>query len=139
MFKSLEQHLESINLNIQISKGKDGLIVSVLPALKCKDDAKKNIIPILLKGTAEELDAQFAGLIQQPLQKVSGISTNLIEFEQSAEKAKEQSAIEKAEAEKNKKVHDKADKEIVKLDALIEKKEYKKALTKAKSILKAFH
>ena len=66
-FKSIEQHLDGLNLNIVIMKTENGLTVSVLPQAKVKDEAMKNLKPILLKGTAEELDAQFAGIIQQPL------------------------------------------------------------------------
>jgi len=157
-FKSLEKHLDSINLNMTITKGENGLIVSVLPVLHCKDDTKKSITPILLKGTSEELDEQFAGIIQQPLEIVSGISTNIIEFEQSVAKAKENSVIKKAEAEKNKKaktktdkegakaktkaekdlekLNIKADKELEKAQTYIDKKEYGKAVYMIKSALK---
>ena len=135
-FKSIEQHLEGLNLNVVISKNENGLTVSVLPQPTCKDDAMKSLTPILLKGTAEELDAQFAGIIQQPLQKVSGISTNLVQFEKNVEIQAEKTAIVKAKKDADKKLTDKADKYIKEAEALIEKDETKKAILKAKAALK---
>ena len=135
-FKSIEQHLEGLNLNVVISKNENGLTVSVLPQPTCKDDAMKSLTPILLKGTAEELDAQFAGIIQQPLQKVSGISTNLVQFEKNVEIQAEKTAIVKAKKDADKKLTDKADKYIKEAEALIEKEETKKAILKVKAALK---
>jgi PRTRC genetic system protein E len=135
-FKSIEQHLEGLNLNVVISKNDNGLTVSVLPRPTCKDEAMKSLAPILLKGTAEELDAQFAGIIQQPLQKVSGISTNLIQFEKNVEVQKEKTAIVKAKKEADKKITDKADKYIKEAEDFIEKDDTKKAILKAKTALK---
>ena len=157
-FKSIEKHLDNINLNMTITKSETGIVVSVLPVLNCKDEAVKNITPILLKGTAEEMDTEFAGIIQQPLETVSGVASNIIEFEQSVTKAKENSAIKKAaddkdtkaktkaekDAEKAKikaekdleKLNIKADKELVKAETYAEKKEYGKAIFMIKSALK---
>jgi len=135
-FKSIEQHLDGLNLNVVISKNENGLTVSVLPQPTCKDDAMKSLTPILLKGTAEELDAQFAGIIQQPLQKVSGISTNLVQFEKNVEIQAEKTAIVKAKKDADKKLTDKADKYIKEAEALIEKEETKKAILKVKAALK---
>ena len=135
-FKSIEPHLIGMNLNIVISKSEAGLVVSVLPQLTCKDEAKGNIVPILLKGTPEELDAQFAGIIQEPLQKVSGISTNLIQFEKSVEETEKQNAITKAKKEEKKKITDKADKLLKEAEAFIEKDDVKKAILKIEGALK---
>ena len=157
-FKSIEKHLDNINLNMTITKSETGIVVSVLPVLNCKDEAVKNITPILLKGTAEEMDTEFAGIIQQPLETVSGVASNIIEFEQSVTKAKENSAVKKAaddkatkaktkaekDAEKAKiktekdleKLNVKADKDLVKAETYVEKKEYGKAIFMIKSALK---
>ena len=135
-FKSIEPHLNGMNLNIVISKSETGLVVSVLPQLTCKDEAKGNIVPILLKGTVDELDAQFAGIIQQPLEKVSGISTNLIQFEAAAEKAEAENAIVKAKKEEKKKLTDKADKFLKEADEMIKAKDIPGAVLKIKGALK---
>lgn len=135
-FKSIEQHLSGMNLNVVISKNDNGLTVSVLPQPTCKDDAMKNLTPILLKGTADELDAQFAGIIQQPLEKVSGISANLIQFEKNVEIQAEKTAIVKAKKDATKKLTDKADKELVKAEEHIKKDEISKAILKIEAALK---
>lgn len=135
-FKSIEQHLSGMNLNVVISKNDNGLTVSVLPQPTCKDDAMKNLTPILLKGTADELDAQFAGIIQQPLEKVSGISANLIQFEKNVEIQAEKTAIVKAKKDASKKLTDKADKELVKAEEHIKKDEISKAILKIEAALK---
>ena len=135
-FKSIEQHLSGMNLNVVISKNDNGLTVSVLPQPTCKDDAMKNLTPILLKGTAEELDAQFAGIIQQPLEKVSGISANLIQFEKNVEIQAEKTAIVKAKKDATKKLTDKADKELVKAEEHIKKDEISEAILKIEAALK---
>jgi PRTRC genetic system protein E len=135
-FKSIEQHLVGMNLNIVISKSETGLVVSVLPQLTCKDEAKKNITPILLKGTADELDAQFAGIIQQPLQKVSGLSTNLIQFERAVEKTEADNAITKAKKDESKKLTDKADKLLDEAEKLIKEDKISAAILKIEGALK---
>jgi len=135
-FKSIEPHLVGMNLNLVISKSETGLVVSVLPQLTCKDEAKKNITPILLKGTAEELDAQFAGIIQEPLQKVSGLSTNLIQFEKSVEKSEAENAITKSKKDEVKKLTDKADKDLVQAEEAIKKEDIPKAIELIEKALK---
>jgi PRTRC genetic system protein E len=137
-FKSIEQHLEGMNLNVVISKNDNGLTVSVLPQPTCKDEAMKNLAPILLKGTADELDAQFAGIIQQPLQKVSGISTNLVQFEKNVEVQAEKTAIVKAEKDAKKKITDMAEKHIVEAEKLIKEDKISEAILKIKAALKIY-
>ena len=52
-----------------------------------KDEAKNNLSPILITGTPEELDQQFINIIKQPLQKATGLLTNMEKFEKSMEVA----------------------------------------------------
>jgi PRTRC genetic system protein E len=137
-FQNLEQHLDGINLNIVVTKTKDGLTVSVLPQLTCKDETKKNIVPLMCKGTAEQLDEQFITLIQKPLAEVSGFSSNLIEFEKAQEVAKEKSAITKAEKDKEVKLIKKADTCITKAEGFIEKDDIKKAILQIEAALKFY-
>jgi len=135
-FKSIEPHLNGMNLNIVISKSETGLVVSVLPQLTCKDEAKGNIVPILLKGTVDELDAQFAGIIQQPLEKVSGISTNLIQFEASVERTEAENAITKSKKDASKKLTDKADKFLDEANKFIKEDKISAAILKIEGALK---
>ena len=69
-FKLLEQYLNNANINLIISKSDDEITVSLLPLPKIKDDAKSNLKPIIIRGTATELDEQFHIIIQKHLEKV---------------------------------------------------------------------
>lgn len=135
-FKLLEQYLSNTNINLVIAKNGDELTVSLLPQPKIKDEAKSNLRPIFLKGTAEELDEQFHTLIEKPLQKVSGIVSNIKDFEESADKlAKESKAAgeSKKQDDKNK---EKADKLLEEAKAFVTSKEYSKAKLKVEAALK---
>jgi len=138
LFKSLEKHLNDIDVNIVIAKNEEQLTVSFLPKPKCKDDAKKQITPLLLRGTAEELDAEFLTIIQKPLESVTGITSNLIQFEESVKKMEKDNAKIKAEKEKNKKLKEKADKLLKEADAFIKDKNISKAILKIKGALKIY-
>lgn len=127
-FKLLETFLNDVNINMTITKNENGLTVSILPQPKCKDEAKKGIVPILLKGTAEELDKEFHVLIQKPFEKISGITANITSFEESADKLAKESKAAEALKEQAKKDKEKAEKLVVKAKEYLEKKEYDKAM-----------
>lgn len=95
------------SLTIVITKTGDNLVTSVVPRKSgLKDSAKDMIHPLLLTGTPEELDADFIKEITAPIQKATGILTNLREFEKSTEIAEANSKATKVEAEKAKKATD---------------------------------
>ncbi|OXB10205.1 prtrc system protein e [Flavobacterium plurextorum] len=74
----------------------DRLIVSVLffnDAIG--DDARKKVPPILLKGTAEELDKGFFEVIAQPVQDTAQLFANMEQFLKEKEQAKVTSQMEK--------------------------------------------
>lgn len=105
------------SLTIVITKTGDNLVTSVVPRKSgLKDSAKDMIHPLLLTGTPEELDADFIKEITAPIQKATGILTNLREFEKSTEIAEANSKATKVEAEKAKKA---ADEKKKKYDAAI--------------------
>lgn len=135
-FKLLEQFLDGVNVNMTIAKNGEQLTVSILPQPKCKDEAKKGIAPILLKGTAEELDKEFHVLIQKPLEKISGITANIVNFEESAEKMAKESKAAEALKEQARKDKEKAEKLVVKAKEYLEKKEYDKATFQVNEALK---
>lgn len=98
----------------------DRLIVSVLFYNEAiGDDARKIIPPILLKGTAEELDEGFFSAIAQPVKETAALFLNMEQFLRQKEEAKKQSQMEKDKAEKT----DKERKE--------KQKRYEEALKKA--------
>ena len=127
LFKSVEKHLDSVNVSIVITKNGDKLSVSFLPQLKSEDKSKEEIVPLMLKGTAEELDAEFVTIISSPLQKVSGIASNLIQYEAKIKKMEESTKI--AEEAKKLQVEDdkKATKKMESAQKWLDKKDWKKA------------
>ncbi len=131
-FKLLEQYLGNSNITLVLTKNENIITVSLLPQPKIKDEAKSNLKPIMIKGTAEELDAQFHVAIQKPLDLVSGVIDNISEFEKSVEKLKAESkASEEAKKSEDKEKQEnikKGEKIVEKAKALFDKKEYDKAL-----------
>ena len=135
-FKFLEQFLGNVHINMAITNNGDQITVSILPSPRCKDDAKKSITPIMLKGTAEELDAEFHSLVQKPFEKVAGITANIINFEESADKLAKESKAAESLKEAGKKNKEKAEKLVVKAKEYLEKKEYDKAMFQVNEALK---
>jgi PRTRC genetic system protein E len=115
-FKELSEMMTagtSVNLTVHFQNGI--MTVSVLPKVKgLKDDAKKHLQPIVLTGTPDELDAGFFDTVGQPVQKASGMLSNMKSFEDAlarveAEKkeVKEQKRAAEKQAEERKKKFDK--------------------------------
>lgn len=74
----------------------DKLIVSVLFFNDTiGDSASKKVPPILLKGTAEELDEGFFQVIEQPIKETVQLFTNMEQFLKEKEQAKIASQMEK--------------------------------------------
>jgi len=134
-FKFLEQYLENTNINLVITKNGNQLTVSLLPKPKINDEAKNILKPIIIKGTADELDEQFHIILQKPLEKVAGITSNILSFESSVKEMEEKSAAQKKIKEEQKKNEEKANKELEKVDELIKNKEFNKALISVKKAL----
>jgi PRTRC genetic system protein E len=90
------------DLQLTICKASENnWIVSVLlNNAQCGDDAKRLIPPLMLKGTAEELDRGFFESIAAPLQTTSGLLINMEAFLKQQEEAKKQSAMQKEKADK---------------------------------------
>jgi PRTRC genetic system protein E len=83
-------------LRINIMKTGENMTVVVLPRSKeVKDPAAEQLIPINLKGSPQELDEGFIEAIRSPVQKSTGLMTNMAEYEKSAEKAAAESKAEK--------------------------------------------
>lgn len=122
MFTKIDERLSvGQSLTIEIYKTAENMTVSVLPKDKgVKDDAISKIKPILLTGTAEELDEGFIQAVSSPLQKATGLLQNLREFEKGVDNAEQNSKAGKEKAEK-----------INKLIAAAEKLESEKKLPEA--------
>lgn len=89
-FQSMNQMMTpNVDITLVIRKSADGCMsVSVLPKSNTlKDEAQNNIVPMTLNGMPEELDSGFFQAVYSPVQKVSGLITNMARFEAQAEKA----------------------------------------------------
>ncbi|MBT2621942.1 PRTRC system protein E [Chryseobacterium sp. ISL-6] len=99
------------DLQITIKKGAESnWIVSVLLQNEtCGDNAKHLIVPLNLRGTAEDLDNGFFENITTPLRTASGLMVNMESFMKQLEESKKQSAMEKEKTDKEKKEKDRKD------------------------------
>jgi len=100
------EHIAALDLQgelkLTIVKTKDNtLTVSLLLNNdSCGDEAKNLIPPLILKGTAEELNAGFFPNIQAPLQVTSQLFVNMESYMKQREAAQLQSQMEKDKAKK---------------------------------------
>ena len=124
----------SVDITLVIRKSATGMTVSVLPKSNgLKDEAQNHIVPLTLSGTPEELDGGFFQTIARPVQKVSGLLTNMAEFEKQADKtAKDSKAAKEAKAKETKEEKEKREKYeklMKKADELATAKNHKEAVT----------
>ncbi|MGK6342489.1 PRTRC system protein E [Chryseobacterium sp. DT-3] len=104
-FKQIQKMDIDSKLTLTIAKAtEDTIVVSILVQNDgCGDKAKNIIPPLNLKGTAEELDAEFFAHIKKPIESASGLMSNMETFMKQVEEARLQSAMEKEKTEKAKK------------------------------------
>lgn len=100
------------DLSINIKRVDNKLTVAVMPKrANLKDEAQQLMVPLILSGQPEELDAGFLQAIINPVQKAQGILTNLEVFEKQAQQVASQSKAAKATEEKeSKEVREKREK-----------------------------
>ena len=125
---------QSVDITMVIRKSATGMTVSVLPKSNgLKDEAQNHIVPLTLSGLPEELDAGFMNAIANPVRKVSGLLTNMAEFEKQADKAAANSKASKEEKAKETKEEkdkrEKYEKHMKKAEELIAAKNHKEAIT----------
>lgn len=73
------------------------LVVSVLFSSTCGDEAAKLVPPIILKGTAAELDEGFFTALTSPVQQTAALFSNMDAFMVQKDQAEKQSQMAKAE------------------------------------------
>lgn len=122
------------DLSFSIRQVDNRLTVAVMPRRTgLKGEAGGQIVPLVLNGTPEELDAEFLQAISTPVQKAQGILTNLETFEKQAEQAASQNKGAKSPLEKEPKEvrekREKMEKLLKKADEAIAGKRYSEALT----------
>lgn len=120
------------DLSINIRRVNNNLTVAVVPRRSGVKDGER-IIPLILNGTPEELDAGFLQAVGTPVQKAQGILTNLEAFEKQAEQAASQSKAARSAAEKESKEvrekREKMEKLLKKAEDAMTGKRYSEALT----------
>ena len=125
---------QSVDITMVIRKANGQLAVSVLPKSNgLKDEAQNHIVPLTLSGLPGELDAGFMNAIANPVRKVSGLLTNMAEFEKQADKAAANSKASKEqkakETKEEKEKREKYEKHMKKAEELIAAKNHKEAVT----------
>jgi PRTRC genetic system protein E len=116
-----------------------GFIVSVLFFNESiGDDARKIVPPILLKGTAAELDEGFFATIARPVQETAEMFLNMEQYHRQQQQAKAASQIEKdkkAKADKDKTEKQKKYEDLMKqADALEAEGKYREAWMKVPEV-----
>lgn len=110
---------QAVDVTLVIRKKEGLLMVSVMPKSNgLKDEAQNHIVPLTVTGAPQELDMEFIRTICQPLQRATGLLTNMSRFEEGADKAATNS---KAEKEKKEQAVKEAKKKKEKFDKLMKK------------------
>lgn len=113
-FKQLAALQVEGDWNITIKAGTHNrMIVSVLfQNEKVGDNARKLIPPMILKGTVDELDADFFKSIETPVKKTASLFVNMEEYTKAQENAQLKSKMEQDRQEAGKKEKNANDKKF---------------------------
>lgn len=138
LFRKLSKVMaDGSTLAITVAKKGDTLVASVLPGTPLvKDSAVKNIVPLNLRGTAEELDEGFLEAVLAPVNKTNGLFTDLENFEKAQKAARDASEMEKNAKEEAKKISELFSKWMSLAEQNLQEQKYKDAITCAKNALK---
>lgn len=134
-FTAINQMMtEGVDLTLVIRKANGQLTVSTLPKSNTlKDEAQNHIVPLTVSGLPEELDAGFLQTVARPIQKASGLITNMARFEAQADKAASDSKAAKEqkakETKEEKEKREKYEKHFKKAEELIAAGNHKDAVT----------
>jgi PRTRC genetic system protein E len=90
------------NWRIAVSNVGNGcLVVSVLLVDEgLKDEAAKSIPPMILKGTASEIDEGFFIALEKPIAKTVGLFANIEQYETAVDEAEKQLRMEREKKQK---------------------------------------
>ncbi len=134
-FTAIHQMMtEGVDLTLVIRKTDGQLAVSTLPKSNgLKDETQNHLVPLTVSGLPQELDAGFLQAIARPVQKATGLLTNMARFEAQAEKAASESKAEKdakaKETKEEKEKREKYEKHLKKAEELIAAGKHKDAVT----------
>lgn len=95
-FKNITDLNVSGNWKFTINGDNKGILTvsALFTPVENGDNAAKLVPPLLLRGTADELDTGFFETIQQPVQEASGLFHNMDKYVKGLEEAKKQSIME---------------------------------------------
>lgn len=133
-FTAIHQMMtENVDLTIVIRKVNGQLTVATLPKSNgLKDEAQNLIVPLTVTGTPQELDAGFLQAVTRPIQKASGLITNMAQFEAQADKAAANSKATKEakskESKEEREKREKYEKLMKKAEDMTAAKNYREAL-----------
>lgn len=121
------------DLSINIKRVNDRLSVAVMPRHNgVKDEAQQHLVPLILNGTAIELDAEFLQAIMMPVSRTMGVLANLETFERQAAKVSSESRPAKTAQEKESKEarekREKMERLLKKTDEAVADRKYSEAL-----------
>lgn len=121
------------DLSINIKRVNDRLSVAVMPRHNgVKDEAQQHLVPLILNGTAIELDTEFLQAIMMPVSWTMGVLANLETFERQAAKVSSESRPAKTAQEKESKEarekREKMERLLKKTDEAVAGRKYSEAL-----------
>jgi len=95
-FKNIAELNVPGNWKFTINADDKGLLTvsALFNAIKNDDNASKVVPPMLLRGTADELDEGFFDTIEKPVQEAAGLFHNMETYMKGLEEAKKQSKME---------------------------------------------
>lgn len=88
------------NLQINIHKGESGQLAVSLMMTSVNPKAGKNLPPMLLKGSPQELDEAFFLQIAEPVKQTSALFANLEAYQKELDKARKEDKGTKGKADK---------------------------------------
>lgn len=134
-FAQLRELIVGYDLQLTIRNEGDEMMVMVVPKLTTSKnkDAQAQLIPLMIKGTAVEIDDNFKTYLTSALEPVRKLQVNIEEFEKSVEKAgskvnKGKKPVEKPKTEKTlfdktaeekKEIEEKRNKPVEKPEAVV--------------------
>lgn len=121
------------DLSINIKRVNDRLSVAVMPRHNgVKDEAQQHLVPLILNGTAVELDAEFLQAITMPVSRTMGVLANLETFERQAAKVSSESRPAKTaqenESKEAREKREKMERLLKKTDEAVAGRKYSEAL-----------
>lgn len=92
-WKLMDELIDGYTVQLTIRKSENKMIVLLVPKLDVKkDEVQREIIPLTISGTPDELDQGFFMAIAEGLSKTSGLQSNIKDYEASLSKADKKAA-----------------------------------------------